>query len=123
MNGSEYERRLAKHLHSEGYAVMRAPSSGSATKRELPDLFYSKVSEPARAVELKSTAENVAYFQANEVFALQEFANSFGAKPRLVVRIKNDRTYYVFRPDDARMTKSGNYALDRDIQPTITINP
>lgn len=123
MNGDYYERELAKHLHSKGYAVMRAPSSGSATKRELPDLFYSKVSEPPRAIELKATAQNVAYFDDSEVDALQRFASHFGAKARLVVRIKNDTTYYGYRVDSARITDSGKLALDRDIEPAYTINP
>lgn len=123
MDGSEYERRLAKHLHSQGYAVMRAPSSGSATKRELPDLFYSKVSEPPRAIELKATAQNVAYFTEKEADALQRFASHFGAKARLVVRIKNDTTFYGYRVDSARITDSGKLALDRDIEPTFTIEP
>ena len=37
--GSRRERELVNKLDEDGYAVMRAPASGAATERELPDVL------------------------------------------------------------------------------------
>jgi Holliday junction resolvase len=123
MNGSHYERELAKHLDSEGYKVVRSPASGSATKRDLPDLFWSKPTETAIAVELKATSQNVAYYEKEEVSALMEFAMAFNAIPLLGARFKQDTSYYLWHPTDVRRTESERYAADRDIQAHETIDP
>jgi len=118
-----YERKLAKHLDEQGYHVVRAPSSGGGTKRELPDLFWAKPSEAPIAAELKTTSQNVAYYDESEVAALQSFARSFDATPVLVARFKGDTTYYAVHIENPRITDSGRYAVDRDIEPSLTIEP
>jgi len=123
VNGSTYERRLANHLDETGHHVIRAPSSGAGTKRELPDLMWSKAGEPIIAAELKATSQNVAYYTTTEVAALREVATAFGAKPRLFARFKQDTTYYGWLADDARVTDSGRFAVDREIDPALTIEP
>jgi len=123
MNGSDYERKLAKHLDSEGYHVVRSPASGAATKRDLPDLFWSKPDEKAIACELKATSQNVAYYEKQEVSALMEFGMAFNATPVLGARFKQDTTYYLWHPTDVRRTNSGRYAADRDIDAYDTIEP
>jgi Holliday junction resolvase len=102
---------------------MRAPSSGGATTRELPDVLYSNVGIPLYAAELKTTSENVAYYEGTEVQALRNVATAFGAQPRLIARYKGDTSYYVFRIDQARKTGVGNYAVDRNIAEETTIEP
>jgi len=116
MNGSDYERKLARYLDGRGFHVIRAPSSGAATERELPDLMWSKRGVPTIAGELKATSQNVAYYDKEEVQALTRFANAFGAEARLIARYKGDTSYYMFWPADARETDSGRYAVDRDIE-------
>lgn len=123
MNGSHYERELAKHLDSEGYKVVRAPASGSATKRDLPDLFWSKSGEKPIACELKATSQNVAYYDTEEVGSLMEFAMAFNSLPLLGARFKQDTTYYLWHPTDVRRTDSGKYAADRDIEANQVIEP
>jgi Holliday junction resolvase len=123
MNGSDYERKLAKHLASEGYHVVRSPASGAATKRDLPDLFWSKTGEKPIACELKATSQNVAYYELEEVGSLMEFAMAFNAIPLLGARYKQDTTYYLWHPTGVRQTDSGKYAVDRDIDPYETIQP
>jgi Holliday junction resolvase len=102
---------------------MRAPSSGAATTRDLPDVLFSKVCQPLIAGELKTTGGNVAYYASDEVEALRQFATAFSAKPRLLARYKQDTTYYGWRIDDARVTDTGRYAVDREIEPRLTIEP
>jgi len=116
MDGSQYERKLARYLDDNGYYIMRAPSSGAATKRELPDLLWSKRGVPTIAGELKATSQNVAYYDKEEVEALTRFANAFGAEARLIARFKGDTSYYMFWPADARETDTGRFAVDRDIE-------
>lgn len=123
MNGSQYERKLCRLLDAKGYHIMRAPSSGAATDRELPDVLYSKVDEPTVAGELKATATKIAYYDDDEVAALRSFATAFGAKPRLIARYKGDTSYYVYRIDDARKTDGGNYAVDLALDEHSTIKP
>jgi len=123
MNGSNYERTLARHLDSEGYHVMRAPSSGGATKRELPDLFWASHFTDPVAAELKATSQNVAYYDPDEIDALVSFSRSFGAQSWLVARYKGDTRYYAYRIDDARQTESGRFAVDRDIERTQEFQP
>lgn len=109
-----YERKLARILHAENYHVMRAPTSGGGTKRDLPDLLYAKPGEKTVALELKTTSENVAYYDEGEVAALDRFADAFGADARLCVRWKGDTAFYEVAPVAARRTDSGTYAVDKD---------
>ncbi|MEM2165420.1 MAG: Holliday junction resolvase, partial [Candidatus Bathyarchaeia archaeon] len=39
MKGVDYERLLARKLSKLGFAVVRAPSSGSGTRIERPDII------------------------------------------------------------------------------------
>jgi len=115
MNGSHYERKLAQYLSQQGYKVVRSPASGGATERDLPDLFYAKPGERPVALELKATSQNVAYYDESEADSLQEFASAFFAYPRLCGRFKGDTSYYLWKIENARVTDSNNYAVDRDI--------
>lgn len=115
----DYERQFANLLDEKEYHVIRAPSSGSATKRSLPDLAFSKESEETICVELKTTSRDIAYYTDQEVEALKEFAAAFHGVPRLAARFKGDTTFYTYRIKDARITDSG-YAVDRDIEATKT---
>lgn len=118
MNG-RYERELANKLHEQGFEVIRAPASGAATKRSLPDIAYSKSETTPVFVELKSTSENVAYYDEDEVKALQEFALAFSGRARLVARFKQDTAYYSAKVENARRTDTDRYAVDRGIDTEI----
>jgi Holliday junction resolvase len=121
MTGSDYERKLARVLDQQGYHVIRAPSSGSATQRDLPDIAFSKEDNTPVMVELKTTSQKAAYFTESEVDALDRFAAAFNGVSRLCARYKGDTTYYLYDPLKARRTPSNRYAVDRDIEPTQVI--
>ena len=122
MSNGRYERQLANHLDNLGYHVVRAPSSGGGTKRDLPDLFWSKSDENAVAAELKTTSKDKAYYTFEEVDALCEFATAFNAYPRLVARFKGDTAYYVENPAELYRTEEGNYRMTRETY-SYTIEP
>jgi Holliday junction resolvase len=121
VTGSDYERAFARLLDEQEYHVIRAPSSGSATQRDLPDIAFSKAGETPIMVELKTTGQKAAYFTETEVNALERFATAFNGVSRLCARYKQDTRYYLYDPKDARRTPSNRYAVDRDIEPTQVI--
>lgn len=148
MADGRYERELVNALDACGYVAMRAPSSGSATARDLPDVLAlrrydlspighdaltSLYDERERvpptaevlAVELKSTSKNAAYVEPREVEALERFAHFAGARALLGVRFKrtgHEREHYLVPPRRAGRTQGeneGNYSVHVDDAPRI----
>ena len=107
--GDRRERELVNRLDEAGFAVMRAPASGSATDRELPDVLAGE-GEQFYAIEAKSSAGDPIYLDGEEVEALVYFARNFGAKPRIGVRFDRE-DWYFFHPDDLYTTDGGNYRV------------
>src|SRR6056297_2153057 len=91
---------------------MRAPASGSATERELPDVLAGD-SDVFYAIEAKSSAGNPIYLSGEEVEALVYFARNFGAKPRVGVRFDRE-DWYFFHPGDLHVTDGGNYRVKKE---------
>jgi Holliday junction resolvase len=137
--GDRRERELVNELDEAGFAVMRAPASGSATDRELPDVLAGRADRSARAderdgnskgsgndgersengdplfyaIEAKSSSGNPIYLTGEEVEALVYFARNFGAKPRIAVRFDRE-PWYFFHPADCHTTDGGNYRVKRE---------
>ncbi len=109
--GDRRERELVNKLDGAGFAVMRAPASGSATDRELPDVLAGD-GEHFYAIEAKSSAGDPIYLDGQEVYALVYFARNFGAKPRIGVRFDRE-DWYFFHPDDLHQTDGGNYRVKK----------
>jgi len=110
--GDRRERELVNELDGAGFAVMRAPASGSATERELPDVLAGD-GETFYAVEAKSSAGDPIYLTGEEIEALVYFARNFGAKPRVAVRFDRE-DWYFFHPGDLYTTDGGNYRVKKE---------
>ncbi len=110
--GDRRERELVNALDEAGFAVMRAPASGSATERELPDVLAGD-GERFYAVEAKSSAGDPIYLDGEEVEALLFFARNFGAKPRIGVRFDRE-DWFFFHPGDLYTTDGGNYRVKKE---------
>lgn len=110
--GDRRERELVNRLDEAGFAVMRAPASGSATERELPDVLAGD-GEQFYAIEAKSSAGDPIYLSGEEVEALTFFAQNFGAKPRIGVRFDHE-DWYFFHPADLHVTDGGNYRVKNE---------
>lgn len=110
--GDRRERELVNKFDGAGFAVMRAPASGSATERELPDVLAGD-GERFYAVEAKSSAGDPIYLTGEEVYALVYFSRSFGAKPRIGARFDRE-DWYFFHPDDLHQTDGGNYRVKKE---------
>ena len=110
--GDRRERELVNLLDEAGFAVMRAPASGAATERELPDVLAGN-GETFYAIEAKSSAGNPIYLTGEEIEALIYFARNFGAKPRVGVRFDRE-DWYFFHPGDLHHTDGGNYRVKKE---------
>ncbi|ELY65706.1 Holliday junction resolvase Hjc [Natrinema versiforme] len=110
--GDRRERELVNELDGAGFAVMRAPASGSATERELPDVLAGD-GEQFYAIEAKSSSGDPIYLTGEEVEALTFFARNFGAKPRIGVRFDRE-DWYFFHPGDLHVTDGGNYRVKKE---------
>lgn len=110
--GARCERELVNLLDEMGFAVMRAPASGSATARDLPDVLAGN-GERFYAIEAKSSSGNPIYLDAEEVEALCYFATNFGATPRIGIRF-DEQDWAFFDPDDLYVTEGGNYRVKQE---------
>lgn len=110
--GNRRERELVNKLDESGYAVMRAPASGSATERELPDVLAGDDGE-FYAIEAKSSSGDPIYLDGEEVDALLFFARNFGAEPRIGVRFDREGWCF-FHPGDLYTTDGGNYRVKKE---------
>ncbi len=110
--GDRRERELVNLLDDAGFAVMRAPASGSATTRELPDVLAGD-GDDFYAIEAKSSSGDPIYLDGEEVYALVYFSRNFGAKPRIGVRFDRE-DWYFFHPDDLHQTDGGNYRVKKE---------
>ena len=110
--GDRRERELVNRLDEAGFAVMRAPASGSATDRELPDVLAGN-GDSFYAIEAKSSSGNPIYLTGEEVEALIYFARNFGANARIGVRFDRE-DWYFFHPGDLYVTDGGNYRVKKE---------
>ena len=110
--GNRRERELVNMLDDAGFAVMRAPASGSATERELPDVLAGN-GDDFYAIEAKSSAGDPIYLSGEEVEALVYFSRNFGAKPRIAVRFDRE-DWYFFHPADLYTTDAGSYRVKKE---------
>ena len=107
--GDRRERELVNLLDEAGFAVMRAPASGSATERDLPDVLAGN-GERFFAIEAKSSSGDPIYLDGEEVESLLFFSRNFGAKARVAVRFDRE-DWYFFHPGDLYTTDGGNYRV------------
>lgn len=110
--GDRRERELVNILYEKGFAVMRAPASGAATEREMPDVLAGN-SEDFYAIEAKSSGSDVIYIDEEEVDGLKHFAENFGAEEKIGVRFDRE-DWYFFNPSNLYQTKGGNYRIKKE---------
>jgi Holliday junction resolvase len=110
--GNRRERELVNALDDAGFAVMRAPASGAATERELPDVLAGNGGE-FYAIEAKSSSGRPIYLEGEEVENLVYFARNFGAKPRIAVRFDRE-DWFFFHPGDLYTTDKGSYRVKKE---------
>lgn len=110
--GDRRERELVNALDDRGWVVMRAPASGGATDRELPDVLAGDGDE-FYATEAKSSAGDPIYYDQEEVHDLGTFSDGFGAEPRLGARFDREDWYFA-APHEVYQTNGGNYRAKKE---------
>ena len=111
--GTREERELVKMLWDADCAAMRAPASGGATKKPLPDVIAGNGSIYL-AIEVKSTSLERIYINSEKIDGLIEFADLFGAKPYVGIKFLRKKWRFIC-PEDLYKTKNNNYRLNMDL--------
>lgn len=106
--GSRSERELVNQIdETEGWVAMRAPSSGSATERDLPDVIAGGRGRTI-VIEAKSSGGDPIYVAHEEIDALRRFADAFGAEMYVSTRWFShsirDATTYLTHPSEMHET-------------------
>jgi len=102
--GSNAERELLHRFWKKGYACIRIAGSGSM-KYPSPDLLAANKIRRL-AIEVKITKAKRKYFPAEEVFALKEFADAFGAEPWIAIRFFRTEWFFVSLEDMGKAENS-----------------
>jgi Holliday junction resolvase len=110
--GDRRERELVNALDEAGFAVMRAPASGSATTRELPDVLAGD-GRVFYAIEAKASAGDPIYLTWEEVEALGFFADNFGAEALIAARFDRE-DWAFFAPHELHQTPKGNFRVKKE---------
>jgi Holliday junction resolvase len=113
MRGIQAERNLVRQLWKKGFAVMRAPSSGSSTKMDRPDIIAgNKIKGLQFAIEVKTTVKECLYIKEKSIKQLVEFSQRFGCQSILAIKFKGRRRNWIFiKPDQLSFTPSLNYKI------------
>lgn len=107
---SSLERYVLSRLRDKGFAVIRAPSSGSKRKDPIPDIVALKDGHII-LIEVKSKEEEgTIYIRKEQAEGLMEFARKSGGELFLCVRFPHEIRFVRF--ERVRKTAGGNYALD-----------
>lgn len=114
--GDRYERRLVRFFDAADYAVMRSPSSGSATDRDQPDVYAtSGVESIAAEVKYTGDPDGAIYVEEDEVESLRSFAVRAGATPVIAARFARTKVFFVFTPNALPTTEDGSYRVSKAI--------
>ena len=110
--GSAEERDLVHKLWERNFAAMRAPASGGATKRPLPDVLAGN-GKLYLAIEVKTTTKDKVYIDSTQIEELCEFSKIFGATAYIGVRFKYTKWLFL-EPERTPRTKNDNYKVEKD---------
>ena len=113
--GFQHERDLARKLWDHGFAVMRAPASGSKAKHlKYPDLV-AIMNGNVLAFEIKTVyREKTVYVPGHQVEKLQEFIRRAGGKAYIAVKIVGEGTWRFIPLEQLMKTSGGNYKVDKE---------
>ena len=88
-----------------GFGVIRAPTSGGATDRALPDIVAGNGSK-YYAIEVKAKKQLPVYIRPEQVEELKEFSRRFGAKSLIAIKLPYKEWVFVFVNE---LTKNSKY--------------
>ena len=101
--GINGERDLVHQFWALGLACQRSAGSGSS-RFPSPDLIVGNKTRKL-AIECKITKETKKYFTNEEIEALKEFSDIFGAEPWIAVKFKKTDWFFLTLEDLNRSNK------------------
>ncbi len=110
--GSAEERDLVHKLWERNFAAMRAPASGGATKKPLPDVVAGN-GKTYLAIEVKTTTKDKVYIDPSQIEDLLKFSEIFGADAYIGVKFKYTKWMFL-KPENAERTKKGYYKVEKN---------
>jgi len=112
-SGIKEERDLVNKLHQYGFAVIRSPASGGATKMPRPDIIAdSKKRRKWFAFEVKTTRGKSIHISNDSFHQLVDFSEIFGCSAIFALKFKQQNKFWRFiKPIDLTPLKKGNYNI------------
>jgi Holliday junction resolvase len=110
--GARRERELLSELNKNGYVGLRAPSSGSTTQRELPDIIAGKDGF-CLAIEVKASSKDKIYVDKTEIEDLKIFSEAFGSEYYLAVKF--NYCDWMFFKDDELVETEKSYRIEKNL--------
>lgn len=113
--GYRAERELVNKLWRLGFAVMRAPASGSKIRKaKYPDVVAIK-SGKVLVFEVKSRSKiESIYINGEQVSKLRDFSERAGGQAFIVVKIPND-VWKTVPIDSLEKLPNGSYRLNKEL--------
>ncbi len=114
--GFAHERDLVLKFWSHGFAVMRAPASGSKAKRVLYPDIVAIYKGRVIAVEVKTVREpRSIYIDGDQYEKLVEFSKRAGGEAYIAVKIIGSGEWIFIPIDKLVKTESGKYKLNIEL--------
>ncbi|BFH74469.1 Holliday junction resolvase Hjc [Sulfurisphaera javensis] len=111
--GSSVERYIVSRLRDKGFAVIRAPASGSKRKDHVPDIVALKAGVII-LIEVKSRKNgSKIYIEKEQAEGIKDFAKKSGGELFLGIKLSKMLRFVKF--EMLRQTEGGNYAIDLEI--------
>jgi Holliday junction resolvase len=114
IRGIRDERELVNRLWKYGFAVLRSPASGSATKFPRPDIIAGNSELRLQlAIEVKTAWGKTIYISKESFDQLTAFAKLFGCQPVFALKFKGQRKHpwIIISPKKLKATDQGNYKV------------
>ena len=107
------ERRLVRLLWKSGFAVIRSPASGSATRMPRPDIIAGHSGKGLQfAIEVKTTHNKTLYIPHESITQLIDFSHRFGCQPIIAIKFKDrNRSWLFLRPQQLGITPASNFKI------------
>jgi Holliday junction resolvase len=114
LRGFHYERELARLLYRLGFAVIRAPASGSRARRVFYPDIVAIYKRSVLVFEVKARSELCdIYIDKYKVERLRDFAERSGGEAYVAVKITSTGEWRVVPLKDLWTTKEGNYRVSK----------
>jgi Holliday junction resolvase len=111
-----YKRELARLLYKMGFAVIRAPASGSKAKRVFYPDIVAMYKKNILVFEVKARSEPCdIYIDKYKVERLRDFAERSGGEAYIAVKITSMGEWRAVPLKDLWTTKEGNYRVSKFI--------